>query len=188
METIAGELKGHFLMAMPGLLDPNFNQTVTVICEHNQEGAIGLVINRSHAFLTCEEIFKELKIEYIPATSSLPVHIGGPVHTGEIFMLHGPPFSWDACLMINPTLAMSNSRDILEAIAMHRGPQDFILCLGCAGWGPGQLEAEIRENAWLTFPAQEEIIFGRPIESRWEEAVKRLGIDPSLLSSTAGNA
>ena len=93
METIAGELKGHFLMAMPGLLDPNFNQTVTVICEHNQEGAIGLVINRSHAFLTCEAIFKELKIEYVPATSSLPVHIDGPVHTGEIFMLHGPPFS-----------------------------------------------------------------------------------------------
>jgi putative transcriptional regulator len=161
METMAGELKGHFLMAMPGLLDPNFNQTVTVICEHNQEGAIGLVINRSHSFLTCEEIFRELKIEYIPAASSFPVHIGGPVHTGEIFMLHGPPFSWDACLMISPTLAMSNSRDILEAI---------------------------RENAWLTFPAQEEIIFGRPIESRWEEAVKRLGIDPSLLSSAAGNA
>jgi putative transcriptional regulator len=90
--------------------------------------------------------------------------------------------------MISPTLAMSNSRDIVEAIAMGRGPKDFILCLGCAGWASGQLEAELKENAWLTLPAQNEIIFGGPLESRWEEAVKRLGIDPSLLSSTAGNA
>lgn len=188
METMAGGLKGHFLMAMPGLIDPNFNQSVTVICEHNREGALGLVINRPHAVLTGADIFKELKIDCTPAAALLPVHIGGPVHTGEIFMLHGPPFTWEACLSISPTLAMSNSRDIIEAIAVRQGPQDLILCLGCAGWGPGQLEAELRENAWLTFPVQEEIIFGRPAENRWEEAVRRMGIDPALLSSTAGNA
>lgn len=188
METMAGDLKGHFLMAMPGLLDPNFHQTVTLICEHSQDGALGLVINRRHAFLTCAEIFKELKIEYAPAAALSPVYIGGPVHGGEIFMLHGPPFAWEACLMISPTLAMSNSRDILEAIAVNRGPDAFMVCLGCAGWGPGQLEAELRENAWLTFPAQEEIIFDAAVEDRWERALKRMGIDPSLLSATSGNA
>jgi putative transcriptional regulator len=188
METMAGKLKGHFLMAMPGLLDPNFQQTVTVICEHNQEGALGLVVNRPHSFITCEEVFKELNIDHAPSAASVPVHIGGPVHSGEIFVLHGPPFSWEACLMINATLAMSNSIDIIEAVAKNRGPHAFVMCLGCAGWGPGQLEAELRDNAWLTIPARDDIIFGGKAEKRWEQSVRLMGIDPSLLSSTAGNA
>lgn len=188
MESIPASLKGHFLMAMPGLRDPNFDQTVTVICEHNESGAMGIVINRLHAFITCEEIYKELKIDHDPAAASQPVHIGGPVHTGEIFLLHGPPYDWDACMMVMPTLAMSNSRDIVESVAMGRGPAAYLLCLGCAGWGPGQLETELMENAWLVHPIHEDIIFHRSVEDRWKEAVKMLGIDPVLLSSTAGNA
>ena len=181
-------LKGHFLLAMPSLLDPNFHQTVTSICEHNESGAMGIVINRVHHFLTAKDIFEELTIEYTPAAQSLPIHLGGPVHVGEIFVLHGPPFNWAASLMITPLLAMSNTRDILEAVAMGRGPRAFIITLGCAGWGPGQLESEIKENAWLNYPIFEENIFDMPIEARWGEAVKKMGIDPTLLSNIAGHA
>jgi putative transcriptional regulator len=181
-------LKGHFLLAMPSLLDPNFHQTVTCICEHNESGAMGIIINRVHHSLSAKDIFEELTIEHTPAVQSIPIHLGGPVHVGEIFVLHGPPFNWEASLMITPLLAMSNTRDILEAVAMGRGPRAFIITLGCAGWGPGQLESEIKENAWLNYPIFEENIFEMPIGARWEEAVKKMGIDPILLSNMAGHA
>ena len=181
-------LKGQFLLAMPGLVDPNFHQTVTCICEHNDSGAMGLIINRVHHSLTGKDIFEELTIEHAPDAESIPVHLGGPVHIGEIFVLHGPPFNWEASLMITPSLAMSNTRDVLEAIAIGNGPREFIIILGCAGWGPGQLESEIKENAWLNYPIFEENIFDMPVELRWEEAVKKMGIDPALLSDSAGHA
>jgi putative transcriptional regulator len=188
VEHSPGSLKGQFLLAMPGLVDPNFHQTVTCICEHNEGGAMGIIVNRVHHTLTAQDIFEELTIEQTPDADSIPVHLGGPVHIGEIFVLHGPPFNWEASLMITPSLAMSNTRDILEAVAMDRGPQAFIISLGCAGWGPGQLESEIKENAWLNHPIFEENIFDMPIETRWDEAVKKMGIDPILLSNTAGHA
>jgi putative transcriptional regulator len=181
-------LRGHFLLAMPNLLDPNFNQTVTCICEHNENGAMGIIVNRVHHSLTAKDIFEELTIEHAPSMESIPVYLGGPVHLGEIFVLHGPPFTWEASLMITSSLAMSNTRDILEAVAMDRGPREFIVILGCAGWGPGQLESEIKENAWLNYPIFEENIFDMPVDLRWEEAVKKMGIDPTLLSDTAGHA
>ena len=181
-------LKGQFLLAMPSLADPNFHQTVTCICEHNEGGAMGIVINRVHHLLTAKDIFEELTIEHNSAAQSIPIHLGGPVHVGEIFVLHGPPLNWEASLMITPMLAMSNTRDILEAVAMGRGPREFIITLGCAGWGPGQLESEIKENAWLNYPIFEENIFDMPIEVRWEEAVKKMGVDPTLLSNMAGHA
>jgi putative transcriptional regulator len=181
-------LKGQFLLAMPGLVDPNFHQSVTCICEHNDSGAMGIIINRVHHSLTGKDIFEELTIEYAPDADSIPVHLGGPVHVGEIFVLHGPPFNWEASLMITPALAMSNTRDILQAVALAKGPQAFIISLGCAGWGPGQLESEIKENAWLNHPIFEENIFDVPLETRWGEAVRKMGIDPMLLSNTAGHA
>jgi putative transcriptional regulator len=181
-------LKGQFLLAMPGLVDPNFHQTVTCICEHNDSGAMGIIVNRVHHTLTAKDIFEELTIEHTSGAESIPVHLGGPVHIGEIFVLHGPPFDWEASLMITPSLAMSNTKDILEAVAMARGPKAFIISLGCAGWGPGQLESEIKENAWLNLPVFEENIFDMPIDTRWEEAVRKMGIDPILLSNTAGHA
>jgi putative transcriptional regulator len=181
-------LKGQFLLAMPSLLDPNFYQTVTCICEHNESGTMGIIVNRVHHSLTAKDIFEELTIVHGPGMDSIPIYLGGPVHLGEIFILHGPPFNWKASLMITPSLAMSNTRDILEAIARGSGPQTFIIILGCAGWGPGQLESEIKENAWLNYPIFEENIFEMPVELRWEEAVKKLGIDPTLLSDRAGHA
>jgi putative transcriptional regulator len=124
----------------------------------------------------------------VPGAESIPIHIGGPVHIGEIFLLHGPPFDWEGCLMITTSLAMSNTRDILEEVAMGRGPKSFIIALGCAGWGPGQLESEIKQNAWLTSPVFEDIIFEIPIETRWEGALKKIGVEPALLLDTAGHA
>ena len=183
-----GTLKGQFLLSMPSLLDPNFHQTVTCMCEHNAEGAMGLVINRVHDVLTAKDIFEELKIDYTDGMDSVPIYIGGPVHIAELFVLHGPPFDWQASIRITPELAMSNTKDILESIALGNGPESFIITLGCAGWGPGQLEAEIKDNAWLTYPIFEDNIFKMPVETRWEEAVRKMGIDPALLSDTAGHA
>ena len=183
-----GSLKGQFLMAMPGLVDPNFHQTVTCLCEHNSEGAMGVVVNRVHYALTAKDIFEELKIDYSPRAENTAIYIGGPVHMAEIFVLHGPPFDWQASLMITPNLALSNTRDVIESIAADKGPDSFIIALGCAGWGPGQLESEIKQNAWLTFPVFEDNIFKMPVENRWEEAVRKMGIDPRLLSNSAGHA
>ncbi|MFC1798661.1 YqgE/AlgH family protein, partial [Thermodesulfobacteriota bacterium] len=181
-------LKGHFLMAMPSLADPNFVQTVTFICEHTQVGAVGIVINRVQPSLTGKDIYTELNLEYIPEVESVMICAGGPVHVNEIFVLHGPPFDWKGCLVITPTLAMSNTIDVLEAIALGKGPKSFLITLGCAGWGPGQLEAEIKSNAWLTCTVSEEIVFDVPVESRWNAAMRKAGIDPVFLSDTAGHA
>ena len=181
-------LKGQFLLAMPGLADPNFFQTVTCICEHNEHGAMGVVINRIHHSLTAKDIFDELNIDCEPSVKTIPIHIGGPVHVDEVFVLHGPPFDWEASLTITTSLAMTNTKDIIEAVAMQKGPSAFIIALGCAGWGPGQLESEIRENAWLICPVFEKNIFDLPIEERWENTVRKMGFDPTLLSNTAGNA
>ncbi len=183
-----GSLKGHFLMAMPGLLDPNFSQTVTCICEHTEEGAMGIVVNRLIEGLRMKDIYEELDIRYVPSEAERPVHLGGPVHGGELFVLHGPPLSWQSTLQVTERIALSNSRDILEAIARGEGPSRVLISLGCAGWGPGQLESELRENAWLTQPAYEENLFHLPVDERWSAALKKMGVDPAVLSGTAGHA
>jgi putative transcriptional regulator len=183
-----GSLKGQFLIAMPTLMDPNFSMTITYICEHTAGGALGLVINRVHPSLCGKDLFEELKIAYIPQFQSIPIHIGGPVHMGEVFILHGQPLDWEGSLGVSAGLALSNTRDILEAIAVGRGPQSFIIALGCAGWGADQLEGEIKANTWLTSPAFEDIIFELPVEERWAKALEQLGIDPAWLSGTAGHA
>jgi len=181
-------LKGHFLISMPGLVDPNFHQTVTFICEHTAEGAVGIVLNRVHEMLAATDIFEELHLECSESAKSIPVHIGGPVNVDQIFTLHGPPFDWKGCLQVTGTVAMSNTVDILTALSKGEGPASFMITLGCAGWGPGQLESELAQNAWLTTEALEEIIFDIPVERRWETAVKKMGIDPVLLTDRAGHA
>jgi putative transcriptional regulator len=181
-------LRGHFLIAMPGLLDPNFHQTVVCISEHTREGAVGLVINRVHAALQTATIFEELEMDHEPAMGNLPVHLGGPVHASELFILHGPPFDAGESLVITPALAMSTTRDVLQRIARGKGPPSCMIALGCAGWGPGQLEAEIKQNAWLTCDIAETILFATPVEKRWEATLAHLGIDPALLMDAAGHA
>jgi putative transcriptional regulator len=181
-------LKGHFLMAMPSLSDPNFKSSVTYITAHTDEGALGIVVNQVHEGLTAAMVFTELGITCEVRAQDIPVHIGGPVHTNQLFVLHGPPLNWEASLHIAQDLALSNSREILEAIALGKGPQMFLISLGCAGWAPGQLEWEVVQNAWLTMPGDLDIIFKVPIENRWETAIRNLGIDPTHLSDTGGFA
>jgi putative transcriptional regulator len=183
-----GSLKGHFLIAMPSLADPNFHQTVTYVGEHTPDGAVGLVINRVHPELTMEAVFKELNLKSIPEIHSLPLHLGGPVHTEQIFILHGPPFGWEASRQVTSTVALSNSKDLVERLAQGKGPECFLLALGCAGWGPGQLESEIMANSWLTCPASETILFETLPEERWKRAAKLMGIDPARLADVAGHA
>jgi putative transcriptional regulator len=181
-------LKGHFLIAMPSLADPNFSQTVTCICEHTTEGAVGLVINRVHPELTMGAVLKELKLEAVPEVDSLPLHMGGPVHTSQIFIVHGPPFGWEACRPVTPSLALSNSKDLLDRVAKGQGPEAFIITLGCAAWGPGQLESEIMANAWLSCPISETVMFETPVDKRWEKAARLIGIDLKLFTGAAGHA
>jgi putative transcriptional regulator len=181
-------LKGHFLIAMPSLLDPNFFQTVTCICEHTLEGALGLVINRVLPDLNGGTVFRELGLFSAPERDAMPIYLGGPVHKGQIFVLHGPPFEWEGLYSVTPSLALSNSKDIIEALACGKGPETYVVTLGCAGWGPGQLESEIMANAWLTCPIDETILFKTPAEKRWELSAKLIGIDLNLLSDTVGHA
>ena len=181
-------LKGQFIMAMPMLADPNFSNTVTCISEHNDEGAFGLVVNRVHAMLSAKDIFEELGLEPSIDASQTPIHIGGPVHMDEVFILHGPPFHWEGCILVTETIGLSNTMDILSALAGGTGPDRFMITLGCAGWAAGQLEEELKANAWLTGPVSDSIIFDTPVNERWEDAIKGLGIDPALLSTDSGSA
>lgn len=178
----------HFLIAMPGLADPNFTRTVTLICEHSSEGAMGLIINRA-TNLHLRDVLEQLEIDATKATlADMPVHIGGPVQNNRGFVLHEPLGQWESTLQVTDTLGVSTSRDILVAIAENRGPEKCLLALGYAGWGAGQLEHEIQENSWLNGPADHDILFRLPPEERWNAAAKLLGVDLSILSSEAGHA
>lgn len=188
MEQGWQSLKGQYLMAMPGLNDPNFFQSVTCLSEHNAKGAMGIIVSRVHTDVDAGMIFDELRIPAVPSAREIPVHFGGPVHTGEIFVLHGPPFAWEGSMMVTPEVGLSNSRDILEAIAAGHPPRGFIIALGCAGWGPGQLEGEIQANSWITAPFNRDVAFEMPVAQRWESAMQGIGIDPSRLCDTAGHA
>jgi len=185
METL--DLTDHFLIAMPSLGDPNFFRTVTYICTHTEEGAMGIIINRPMD-VQLGEIFEHMEIEVSDETSNqVPVFEGGPVQRERGFVIHRPVGTWDAMLPINSHLGITTSRDIIAAIANGKGPSDFLVALGYAGWSAGQLEDEMAENAWLSTPADRHIIFDMPYEKRWEAAAKKIGIDLTLLSSDVGH-
>ena len=177
-----------FLIAMPSLRDPNFSHTVTYVCAHNDDGAMGLVINRP---ANCElgAILEQMQMK--PENESiekLPVYQGGPVHTDRGFVLHEPGSQWDSSINVNDSLGVTTSRDILLAIAESAGPQNFLIALGYAGWSAGQLEEEIKENVWLNVSADSEIIFNTPSELRWTSATALLGIDHHQISTGFGHA
>jgi len=130
-QNIVTPLKGEFLIAMPALHDPNFSRTVVCICEFSSEGALGMIVNRLYSAFCARDLFKELSIEYIAETGSLPIYNGGPVNIGDVFILHGAPFHWAGCHQINSWLGLTNTRDILEAIARGTGPKSFLIILGC---------------------------------------------------------
>ncbi len=170
-DEIPQSMKGKFLLAIPGLPDPNFSQTVTCMCEHNEFGALGFIINKVHPLLTGRELFEDLEIKCDKSVDSLEIYLGGPVQPSGVFVLHGLPFEWNESLRVTDKLALSNSRDILEAIALQKGPKSFMVVLGCAGWGPMQLDNELRDSAWLTCPLSEEIIFSTGADLKYEKAL-----------------
>lgn len=176
------------LIAMPGLEDPNFDHGVTLMCQHNDEGALGITINR-HSDLMLKDVLSQLDISCEDESlGAQPVLVGGPVQQERGFVLHTPDGEWESTTEVAPGIMVTTSRDVLEAIAEHRGPAKFVVALGYAGWSAGQLEEELRENAWLNTSAQSDIVFDLPIDDRWMRAVATLGIDAATLQPVGGHA
>jgi putative transcriptional regulator len=183
-------LTGQFLIAMPNLNDGIFHHAVVYICSHNEEGAMGIIVNRPLGNLKLDEIFKNLEIESKnESIFKVPIFNGGPVQTQNGFIIHTPHENWDAMLTIsnkNEVISVSNSLDILKSIANGEGSKKFLITLGYSGWVAGQLEHELAENSWLNIPADSSIIFDTPINKRWHTAATSLGIDLNLISNQAG--
>lgn len=181
-------LEQQFLIAMPGMEDPNFMRGVTLMCQHNEEGALGITVNRQSEYVL-EDVLEQLGIECDDLElAGMPVYAGGPVHPERGFVLHSRERTWEATVEVGDGIFVTTSRDVLEAIAAGEGPKKFLVALGYAGWEPGQLEIEMRDNAWLSVMASAEIIFDLPVDRRWERAVSRLGIDVSSLQPAGGHA
>ena len=204
-------LENQLLIAMPSLGDPYFNRTVTYICEHNNEGAMGLIINLP-VNITLSDLLKQIepdknketeknsknddssnltdKSDITNITNSLEqlVLTGGPIAQQRGFVLHSSQSGWGSSLTLSKELMITTSKDILMALGTERAPENFIVTLGYAGWGPGQLEQELQANSWLTTPADSDILFNTPIEQRWQKATEKLGIDLAHLSSDIGHA
>ena len=191
-------LSNQFLIAMPGMPDPNFNSTVTLICEHNADGALGIVINRPMD-LPLGSLVEQLPLneldgdserdpEMDPSIAARPILDGGPVAPERGFVLHMPHGDWDSSLQVSAQLALSLSLDVIDAISQGQGPANSLIALGYAGWDAGQLEAEMLHNAWLNVPASTDIIFDVPFAERWSAAAQSAGIDLSRLSSDIGHA
>jgi putative transcriptional regulator len=182
------ELQGQFLIAMPGMLDPNFNETVAFIFKHDENGAIGIVVNRP-SDMTLGEVCEQLEFETnLGADSDQPVMSGGPVQPEAGFVLHQSDRSFDSTIDPGAPIKVTVSRDVLEAIARGDGPKPSLVALGYAGWAAGQLEAEIAANTWLHVPADPVILFATPFENRWRAAAALIGVDISQLTSYAGHA
>lgn len=186
-------LCNHFLIAMPNLNDPHFEQSVSYICEHNNEGAMGIVINRT-TDVTFADLCEQLNIEVTDTdTLSYPVFLGGPVETERGFILHSPIGEWENTLEVTKDIGLTMSQDIIQAIADgydadNKPPENFIISLGYAGWSEDQIEDEIAENVWLNVPASNEILFKTPIEQRWKAAAALLGINLQQLSTEIGHS
>lgn len=184
----SGTLTNHLLIAMPSLADPNFAQTVALICEHTDRGALGIVLNKPLP-MRLSDVLSQMKLE--PSTEHIgaqPVLRGGPVHTDRGFVLHRPGGQWDHTHKVSESIQVTTSRDVLAAMARGEGPGDAFIALGYAGWESGQLEREIRENAWTSMPVDARVVFDLPYEERWIGAWRLLGIDVDRLSLVAGHA
>lgn len=183
-----GGLAGQLLVAMPQMQDPRFARTVIFMCAHTSEGAMGLVVNRLVHSITFPDLLEQLGVEPALGGNEIRVHFGGPVESGRGFVLHTAEYNGDGTLPINSGIALTATVDILRDIARGTGPRQRLLALGYAGWGPGQLDAEIQANGWLQVPADEQLVFGGNLDSKWEQALAKLGIDFSRLSTDAGHA
>ena len=181
-------LTDHFLIAMPAMADPYFSKSLTYICEHNDQGALGVVINRP-IDMTLMALFERLSLTLgDKERADAPVYFGGPVQTDRGFVLHEPAGEWQSTLKVRGAIGLTTSKDILEAVGRGEGPQRMLVTLGYAGWSAGQLEHELSQNAWLTVAAKDRIIFDLPAGERLPAALELLGVDFASLSEDAGHA
>ena len=184
----ADPLTGQILVAMPTLSDPNFAQTVILVCAHGAEGAMGIILNRSLERPSFAGLLQQLEIAPLPPQRDIRLCAGGPVENVRGFVVHTTDWMADGTLRVDDGLGLTTSLDILKAIAQGQGPRECLLALGYAGWGPGQLETEFGQNSWLTVPPDEDLVFEGENETRWRRAMQKLHVDPALLSPTAGHA
>jgi putative transcriptional regulator len=188
MSAASDTLSNQLLIALPALADPNFSRTVALICQHDAQGAMGVVLNRASDY-TIGEVLSQMGIgSQDQELCARAVLHGGPVHQERGFVLHDDARAWDSSLRVAEGLFLTTSRDILEAMAAGEGPANAVVALGCAGWSAGQLEQELGENAWLTAPADAELLFRVPLEERWQSAAGRIGVDLFRMTDYSGHA
>jgi putative transcriptional regulator len=181
-------MTNQLLIAMPGMADPNFSTTVTLICEHNDDGALGIIINRPLT-LKLSGLFDQLSVtDADPIVAKKPVLSGGPVGTERGFVLHGNEHSFENTLAVSSDIQLTLSRDVIDAMAVGDGPEKTLVAVGYAGWESGQLEAEMLSNSWLNVAATPELVFDTPFADRWDSAARLLGVDIASISPDAGHA
>lgn len=182
-------LGNHFLIAVPGMSDPNFQRSVTLVCQHTADGAMGLMLNRLSDY-KIGDVLEQMSISTeLTELAETPVLLGGPVQPERGFVLHEPGAEkWDSTFQLSDELSLTTSRDILAAMARGEGPRRALVALGYAGWGEGQLETELQDNAWLAVAADRAILFETPLEQRWSSAARLMGVDLTLLTDYAGHA
>jgi putative transcriptional regulator len=183
-----GWLTGQLLVAMPSMQDPRFARSVICLCAHSGDGAMGIVLNKPLDRLSFDDLLAQLKLDPVPPQRRIRLMSGGPVENGRGFVLHTADWETEGSLQVQPGIALTASVDILKAIAGGGGPREGFLALGYAGWGPGQLQNEIQQNAWLSVPADETLLFGAEPTKLWTQALAKLHVDPALLSGAAGHA
>jgi putative transcriptional regulator len=189
MKTNSGHyLLGHLLIAMPGMQDPRFSKSVIYLCAHSAEGAMGLVLNRELNSMTFPDLLEQLNIESPAPEKQTGVHFGGPIEPGRGFVLHSAEYVRDATLVVDSSIALTATIDILKDIANGKGPRQALLALGYAGWGAGQLDNEIKANGWLYVEADQELIFDSNLDKKWDLALDKLGLNPLMLMEVAGHA
>ena len=179
---------GQLLIAMPGMQDERFYKTVIYLCAHTDDGAMGLVLNQVIKGLSFPGLLEQLGIDGGVSDRSVPIHFGGPVESGRGFVLHSNEYQQDATLEVDGDISLTATVDVVKAIARGRGPKHSLLALGYAGWGPGQLDDEIRANGWLQAPADMDLIFDDAQVDKWERSIAKIGIDPGMLSDEVGHA
>lgn len=185
---ISGSVEGQLLIAVPHMEDPRFRHSVVYVCSHNRSGALGLVVNKLIDDMPFTDLLQQLDIERGTRAKAIRVHFGGPVEPGRGFVLHTQDYRIDGTTEVAGGMALTATTDILRDMSHGRGPQDSLLALGYSGWGPGQLDREIQDNGWLVVPADRDLLFDREVDTKWQRAYAKLGVEPGALSQTAGRA
>lgn len=183
-----GYLDGQLLVAMPSMSDPRFEKAVILLCAHSEAGAMGILLNKTLDALSFDDLLNQLDIQNDDGSNQINVHFGGPVDTERGFVVHSTDLLHETTLVIGEDMALTATIDMLKTIAAGSGPDNSFLALGYSGWGPGQLEQEIQQNGWLVVKPDSDIVFGPELDGKWQTAIKKLGVDPMLLSSDIGNA